>query len=69
MKIIETIDLSREDCHIEESVTLVEEFGMYSVIICRKDTRNILRPQMNASTPTTDFNLAKQIYKRCKRKI
>ena len=39
MKIISTTDLSREgnDCYIYESVSLVEAFGMYTVIVAKKD--------------------------------
>lgn len=64
MKIIETTNLSREgnDHYIYESVTLIEEFGMYSVITCRKDVGWSGYHSVNASKPTTDFNLAKRIY-------
>ena len=38
MRIISTTDLSRggNDCYIYESVSLIEEFGMYAVITCTK---------------------------------
>ena len=67
MKIISTTDLSREgnDCFIHESVSLVEEFGMYAVIICRKvvgwrDSEDIF-----CGNPTTDIDDAKHRYWEC----
>ena len=64
MKIIETTNLSREgnDHYIYESVTLIEEFGMYSVITCRKDVGWSGFQRIGASKPTTNLNLAKRIY-------
>jgi hypothetical protein len=65
MKIISTTDLSREgnDCYIYESVSLVEAFGMYTVITCQKvvgwrEHRDIYC----RSNPTTDIDEAKHIY-------
>ena len=65
MKIISTTDLSREgnDCYIYESVSLVEEFGMYTVITCQKvvgwSEHQDICFQNN---PTTDIEEAKQRY-------
>ena len=38
MKTIVTTDLSREgnDCYIYESVSIIEEFGSYAVLVCTK---------------------------------
>ncbi len=38
MKVISTTDLSREgnDCYIYETISLVEQFGIYAIITCRK---------------------------------
>lgn len=40
MKIIYTTDLSRagNDCYIEETVSLIEQFGIYAIIVCQKVT-------------------------------
>lgn len=65
MKIISTTDLSRggNDCYIYESVSLVEAFGMYTVITCKKvvgwDTRKDI---YCSSNPTTDIEEAKHRY-------
>ena len=65
MKIISTTDLSREgnDCYIYESVSLVEEFGMYMVITCSKvvgwsESEDVYFQ----GHPTTDIEEAKQRY-------
>ena len=38
MKVLHTTDLSREgnDCYLYESVNLIEDFGMYTIIVSRK---------------------------------
>ena len=65
MKIISTTDLSRKgnDCYIYESVSLVEAFGMYTVITCQKivgwSERENIYCQGN---PTTDIEEAKHRY-------
>lgn len=64
MKIIETVDLSKEgnDYYIHKSVSLIEEFGMYTVMVCRKDVGWYGFKRIDISDPTTDFELAKRIY-------
>ena len=65
MKIISTTDLSREgnDCYIYESVSLVEAFGMYAVIICERVTGWSDYEEMEfRGKPTTDIEEAKQRY-------
>ena len=64
MKVISTTDLSREgnDCYIYESVSLVEVFGMYTVIVSKKisgwwDTKEIY-----CKDTTSDLDIAKQMY-------
>lgn len=64
MKVISTTDLSREgnDCYIYESVSLVEAFGMHTVIVAKKicgwwDTREIYCKEQ-----TTDLDKAKYMY-------
>lgn len=65
MKIISTTDLSRggNDCYIYESVSLVEEFKMYAVIICKKVVGWSESEDMYfQSNPTTDIEEAKHRY-------
>ena len=68
MKIISTTDLTRDgnDCRIYESVSLIEEFGMYTVVTCKKvigwsDHKDIYCQ----SNPTTDIDEAKHRYWEC----
>ena len=65
MKIISTTDLSREgnDCYIYESVSLVEEFGMYTVITCKRVTGwSEYKDACIQGNPTTDIEEAKHRY-------
>lgn len=65
MKIISTTDLSRErnDCYIYESVSLIEAFGMYTVITCQRITGwHDIREFCLQSKPTLDIEEAKQKY-------
>ena len=65
MKIISTTDLSREgnDCYIYESVSLIEEFGMYTVITCKKVVGwSELQDICFQSNPTTNIDEAKHRY-------
>ena len=65
MKIISTTDLSREgnDCYIHESVSLVEEFGMYMVITCSKVVgRSESEDVYFQGHPTADIEDAKHKY-------
>ena len=65
MKIISTTDLSHEgnDCYVYESVSLIEEFGMYTVITCKKIVGWSERKDIYCqSNPTTDIDDAKHRY-------
>jgi hypothetical protein len=65
MKIISTTDLSREgnDCYIYESVSLVAEFGLYSVITCTKVVGWCeFQDVCFQGKPTTDIEEAKHRY-------
>ena len=65
MKIISTTDLSRggNDCYIHESVSLIEAFGMYTVITCQRTTGwQDFKDFCFQSEPTTDIEEAKQRY-------
>lgn len=64
MKILATTDVSREgnDCYIYESVSLVEQFGVYAVVICQKvvgwpDSEDIFIKQV-----TSDRAIAFKMY-------
>lgn len=65
MQIISTTDTSREgnDCYIYESVTLVEQFGIYSVISIQKVTGWAEREEVCVLCATTDRKKAKKVYK------
>jgi hypothetical protein len=67
MRIISTTDLSREgnDCYINESVTLVEQFGMYAVIICRRVSGWAEENEIYAQHVTTDYRSAVKYYQDC----
>ena len=66
MRIISTTDLSREgnDCYIYESVSLVEQFGVYAVITCQRVTGWAEREGMYVFDSTTDLDSAKEVYKK-----
>lgn len=68
MKIIETIDLSTDkNNYIKKSVTLVEEFGMYTVIICTKNFKYNGSESVHHTQPTMDFELAQLLYEDAKK--
>lgn len=66
MRIISTTDISREgnDCYIYESVSLVEQFDVYAVIICQSITGWAAREGMHVLYSTTNFDSAKVAYKK-----
>ena len=65
MRVISTTDISREgnDCYIYRSVSLVEQFGIYSVISIQKITGWAEREDVVVLCTTTDIEVAKQAYK------
>lgn len=65
MKVISTTDISREgnDCYIYRSVSLVEQFGIYSVISIQKITGWAEREDVVVLCATEDIDVAKQAYK------
>lgn len=66
MKVIHTTDLSRagNDCYIYESVSLVEAFGMYAVIVAEKTTGWLEREEITTGSKVAyDLDDAKQMYK------
>lgn len=64
MKVIFTTDLSRpgNDCYIYESISLVEQFGLYAVVNFYKVTGWAERDELNVLKCTTDFEEAKKAY-------
>lgn len=65
MQIISTTDTSREgtDCYICESVTLVEQFGIYSVIRIQQVTGWAEREEVCVLCTTTSGKAAKKVYR------
>lgn len=65
MKVISTTDLSREgnDCYIYESVSLVEQFGIYSIINFLNVTGWAEREEVHVLGTTRDIKEAKKVYK------
>lgn len=65
MKVISTTDLSREgnDCYIYQSISLVEAFGMYTVIIAEKiDGWGNSESNIYYKDTTNDLDIAKHMY-------
>lgn len=65
MNIIATTDTSKygNDCYIYETVSLVEQFGMYAIIICQKITGWAEREDIFVKQFTTDYDTAVKMYK------
>lgn len=65
MKILSTTDTSRfgNDCYIYETVNLVEQFGMYAIIMCQKISGWAEREDIFVVQTTTDYNTAVAMYK------
>lgn len=60
MNIIKTKDTSRigNDCYINESVSLVEQFGIYAVIVCEKVSGWAERTEVRVDHVSTDYDSA-----------
>lgn len=65
MRVISTTDISREgnDCYIYESVSLVEQFDIYSVINFLNVTGWAEREEVRVLCTTRDMDEAKKVYK------
>ena len=65
MRVISTTDISREgnDCYIHESVSLVEQFGLYAVINMYKVTGWAKREEVPILESTTSIGRAKRAYR------
>jgi hypothetical protein len=66
MKIISTIDLSRpgNDCYIEEEISLVEQFDIYSIIMFQKVSGWCSDDSIEVLHKATDEEEAKKAYER-----
>ena len=65
MKVLYTTDLSREgtDCYIYESVSLIEVFGMYTVVTAQKVNGWAERMSINClPEPISDLDEAKSLF-------
>ena len=68
MKVSSTKDTSRygNDCYIYETVSMVEQFGMYAIIICQKITGWAEREDIFVAQTATDYDTAlKMFYDYC----
>jgi hypothetical protein len=65
MKLLSTTDTSRfgNDCYIYETVNLVEQFGIYAIIMCQKITGWHEIEDIYVMQTTTDYNTAVAMYK------
>lgn len=65
MRVISTTDTSRDgnDCYIYRSVSLVEQFGIYSVIGIQKITGWAEREDVSVLGYFTDLDTAKYVYR------
>jgi hypothetical protein len=65
MRVISTTDISREgnDCYIYESVSLVEQFDIYSVINFLNVTGWAEQEEVRVLCTTRDIDEAKKVYK------
>lgn len=64
MNIISTTDTScyGNDCYINETVSLVEQFGVYAIIVCQKITGWSEKEDIFVKQVTTDYNIAVKMY-------
>lgn len=65
MKVISTTDLSYDEnsSHIYKSVSLIEEFGMYNILIVEKNVGHIMYNKMYLKADSTcDLDVAKYLY-------
>jgi hypothetical protein len=65
MRVISTTDLSHygNDCYINRSVTLMEQFGLYTVVVCQKITGWFKDDYVGADYISTNYDDAIKAYK------
>ena len=64
MKIIKTMDTSRpgNDCYINETVSLVEQFGLYAIIHCQKVDGWYDEKSISVTQTTCDRAIAEKMF-------
>lgn len=64
MRVVYTTDLSRpgNDCYIEETVSLIEQFGIYAILVCQKVTGWCSDENIFVHQVTTDLKEALKDY-------
>ena len=64
MNIIKTKDISRygNDCYIYETVSLVEQFGIYAIVFCQKITGWASKKDIFVAQTTTDLAIAEKMF-------
>jgi hypothetical protein len=64
MNIIKTKDTSRHgnDCYIYETVSLVEQFGIYAIIFCQKISGWAPREDIYVVQTTSDRKIAEKMF-------
>lgn len=65
MNIIFTVNTSREgnDCYIQETVSLIEQFGIYAIITCQKISGWFEGEDVIVNQVTSDRELALKMFK------
>ena len=69
MEVISTTDVSREgnDCYLEQSFTLVKQFGVYAVISISRAGGWASHEEVSVLLATTNADEARKFYKeKCK---
>ena len=64
MNIIKTKDTSRygNDCYINETVSLVEQFGIYAIVFCQKISGWAAKEDIFVAQTTTDPAIAEKMF-------
>ena len=64
MKLIKTMDTSRpgNDCYINETVSIVEQFGLYAIIHCQKIDGWAERHEISVTQTTNDPEIAEKMF-------
>lgn len=65
MNIIKTKDTSRpgNDCFINETVSLVEQFGVYAIVFCQRVDGWAECAEIHIAQVTTDRDIALKMFK------
>ena len=71
MRVVESTDISREgnDCFINESISILEEFGIYVVIVCVKVTGWADNEVTYIAETSSDYEKIKAKYKELRREF